>query len=288
VPGHEIVGRVIRTGDDVSRFSVGDVVGVGVVVNSCGECAECVEGFETNCARGCTYTYGSVEDGGRTQGGYSTSIVVRERFVLRMPAELNPAASAPLLCAGSTMWTPLQRYVEGPQTRVGIVGLGGLGMIGVKLAVAMGLDVTVFTTSSDKRQVARNLGAVDVVVTQDPVDLSRVERSLDVIISTVPRTHDVTPYLLSLRMNGTYVIVGAIESMQSPYDSDVLIGRRASIAGGGVGGMRETQELLDFCATHGIVSDVDVISIDDVNDAYDTIVGKQPATRFVIDMGSLR
>jgi uncharacterized zinc-type alcohol dehydrogenase-like protein len=288
VPGHEIVGRVRSAGAAVTRFQPGDLVGVSVAVDSCGKCAECRAGFEASCAEGCTYTYGSEQDGQRTQGGYSSFIVVREDFVLRMPSVLDPAAAAPLLCAGATMWDPLKRYVKGPGAKVGIAGLGGLGTIGVKLAVALGSEVTVFTTSPAKQHVARELGASEVVDVRDPEDLERVNRSLDLIISTIPRTHDVSPYLLALRLYGSYVIVGAIEPMVEPYDADVLIGRRASISGAGVGSNRDTQELLDFCAARGIASDVDVIPIDRINDVYDRIVTEQPATRFVIDMGTLR
>jgi uncharacterized zinc-type alcohol dehydrogenase-like protein len=287
VPGHEIVGRVRSVGSAVTRYQVGDVVGVSIAVDSCGDCEECINGFETNCAAGCTYTYGSMEDGERTQGGYSQSIVVKENFVLRIPSELDVAAAAPLLCAGSTMWAPLRRYVTRPGARVAIAGLGGLGTIGVKLARALGADVTVFTTSPDKAELARKIGASDVVDSTNDSEMQRVHRSFDLVLSTIPRNHDVSPYLLSLRMHGVYVIVGAIEQMREPYDSDVLIGRRAAIAGAGVGGIRETQEFLDFCAQHGITSDIDLVRIEHINEVFDRMVLEKPATRFVIDMETL-
>lgn len=289
VPGHEIVGRVSQLGSGVTGFAVGDLVGVGCMVGSCGECTECLAGLEQCCVKGCTWTYGSADpDGGITQGGYSQSIVVPAGFVLHVPESIDPAHAAPLLCAGITMYSPLRRYIKDASTRVGIAGLGGLGLMGVKVAVALGSQVTAITTSRAKGALARQLGASDVVVSTDNTDLDRVDRTLDVIISTIPRTHDVMPYLKMLRLNGTYVIVGAIEAMRQPYDSDVLIGRRASITGSGIGGIQETQEFLHFCAERNLIADVEVIAIDQINDVYDEIVSKQPATRFVIDIASVK
>jgi alcohol dehydrogenase (NADP+) len=289
VPGHEIVGRVAHAGANVTGFAEGDLVGVGCMVGSCGQCDECLAGLEQCCVKGCTWTYGSIETDGRmTQGGYSQSIVVPENFVLHVSETLDPAHAAPLLCAGITMYSPLRRYIRDSSTRVGIVGLGGLGLMGVKIATALDVSVTAITTSPDKAQRARELGATDVVISNNEADLERADRSLDVIISTIPRTHDVMPYLKMLRLNGTYVIVGAIEAMREPYDSDVLIGRRASITGSGIGGIQETQEFLHFCAEKNLTSDIEVICMDQINDVYDEIVLKQPATRFVIDMASVK
>lgn len=288
VPGHEIIGRVSRVGGDVTKFREGDVVGVGCMVDSCGDCDECRADLEQYCVKGCTWTYGSDDlDGGLTQGGYSASIVVRQEFVLRIPPALDPASAAPLLCAGITMYSPLRYFEVGSGTRVGIAGLGGLGVMGVKLGVALGADVTVFTTSPHKGDIARALGASGVVDVADEESMNGVARSFDVIVSTIPRTHDVSPYLMTLRRDGVYVIVGALEPMLDPYDANVLTGRRASITGSGIGGIRETQELLDYCAERQIVSDVERVRIEDINDVYEQIVLKQPARRFVIDMASL-
>jgi uncharacterized zinc-type alcohol dehydrogenase-like protein len=289
VPGHEIVGRVSAVGDEVQHFAEGDLVGVGCMVGSCGTCEECRSGLEQCCAEGCTWTYGSFEaDGEKTQGGYSQSIVVREDFVLRIPDGLDPASAAPLLCAGITMYSPLRRYIKDPSTRVGIAGLGGLGMMGIKVARALGAHVTALTTSPEKAEVARQWGATDVVNVKSDVEMQQAERSLDLIVSTIPRTHDVGPYLSLLRMNGSYVIVGAIEPMVEPYNADALIGRRLNITGSGIGGIQETQEFLQFCADKKLVGDIEIVDIDAINDVFDTIVLKQPAHRFVIDMASVK
>ena len=288
VPGHEIIGRVTAVGAAVRGFAVGELVGVGCMVGSCGECKECRSGLEQCCVEGCTWTYGSFEaDGEKTQGGYSQSIVVRENFVLRIPDSLDAPSSAPLLCAGITMYSPLRRYVKDSSTRVGVAGLGGLGMMGVKIAKALGARVTAFTTSPEKAENAREWGAAAVVNVKSEAEMKRCERSFDVVISTIPRTHDVNPYLSLLDMNGSYVIVGAIEPMMEPYDADALIGRRLNITGSGIGGIRETQEFLDFCAERQLVADVEIIDVEAINEAYDTIVLKQPARRFVLDIASV-
>jgi len=287
VPGHEIIGTVSAVGSAVTTYRQGDLVGVGCMVGSCGACDECRAGLEQCCIHGCTWTYGSVEaDGGKTQGGYSQSIVVREDFVLGIPDGLDAASAAPLLCAGITMYSPLRRYITSTDTRVGIAGLGGLGMMGVKVAVALGVEVTALTASPEKAAIARKHGVTDVVVVHNDADMQRITRSLDVIVSTIPRTHDVSPYLPLLRLNGSYVIVGALEPMIEPYDAHVLVGRRLNITGSGIGGIQETQEFLQFCAERNIVSDIEVVDIDRINDVYDTIVLKRPSHRFVIDMAS--
>jgi uncharacterized zinc-type alcohol dehydrogenase-like protein len=245
--------------------------------------------MEQYCSTGFTLTYGSVDDtGARTQGGYSDHIIVREEFVVRIPESLDPAAAAPLLCAGITMYSPLRHHGAGPGRRVGIAGFGGLGDAGVKLAKALGADVTVLTTSHEKAAAARVAGADDVVHLADHAALQAAQRTLHMIISTVPQTHDVTPYLQLLTLEGSYVIVGAIEPMLQPYNSGDLIGRRASISGSGIGGIRETQELLDFCAERRIMSTIETVSIEAINDVYDRMAAGAAAHRFVIDMASLR
>ena len=285
VPGHEIVGEVVGLGRDVTRFQIGQRVAVGTLVDSCGECAQCLRGHQQYCLRGNTATYNSVdaESGDTTQGGYSERIVVDARFVLRVPDGLDSAAAAPVLCAGITVWSPLRHWEVGPGTRLGVVGLGGLGHMAVKLGAALGADVGVFTRSPDKAEEAGQLGASHTVVSTDRAQLKRARGQYDVIIDTVPVAHDLGPYLASLAVDGTLVIVGAIAPLE--FHGARLITGRKSIAGSLTGGVAETQELLDFCAEHGVGADVEAVALGDVNQAWQRMEAGDVRYRFVIDMG---
>ena len=291
VPGHEIVGRVAEVGSEVSRHKVGDRVGVGCMVDSCGECAACADGEENYCERGATMTYNGrdkTETAPRTFGGYSGSIVVTEGFVVSVPDSIDAAAAAPILCAGITMYSPLKHHKVGPGSRVGVAGFGGLGSMGVKLAKALGAEVVVITRSDKKSDEARKAGADEVLIISDRAALREHARSLDVILSTIPSTHDLGPYLGLLKRDGSYVVLGAIEPLTTPIHGGVLAGRRVSITGSMIGGIPETQEVLDFCAEHGIASDIQIIGVDGINDAYDQLAGGDPGYRFVIDMSTLQ
>lgn len=290
VPGHEITGRVAAVGDAVTRFAVGDLVGVGVIVDSCGECDACRRGLQNYCRRGSTGTYNGKDLRGTapvTYGGYSAAIVVTEGFVYALPDGLDPAAAAPILCAGITMYSPLKHWNVGEGTRVGIAGFGGLGGMGVKLAKAMGAEVTVISRSDRKAAEAQKAGADRVLVSADRQAMREASRSLDLILSTIPKDHDVQPYLRLLDLDGTYVVLGAIEPLTTPIHGGMLMANRLSIAGSNIGGVPETQELLDFCAEHGISADVQVIGIDRVNDAYAELQSGDPGYRYVIDMATL-
>jgi uncharacterized zinc-type alcohol dehydrogenase-like protein len=290
VPGHEIVGRVVEVGPNVQRHHVGNRVGVGCMVDSCGECAECVAGLQNYCLRGATMTYNSIDKHGttpRTLGGYSGEIVVTEQFVVSVPDAIDPAAAAPLLCAGITMYSPLRHHRVGPGSRVGIAGFGGLGGIGVKLAKALGAEVTVISRSDRKADDARKAGADHVLVSTDRTQLATAARSLDVILSTIPSTHDVNPYLQLLKRDGSYVVLGAVEPLQDPIHGGLLAGRRVNVTGSMIGGLPETQEVLDFCAEHGLSADIEVIGMDGINAAYDRLAGGDPGYRYVIDMSTL-
>jgi uncharacterized zinc-type alcohol dehydrogenase-like protein len=289
VPGHEIVGRVVAVGSSVTRFRIGDHAAVGCMVDSCRSCRSCDEGLEQYCdQRKVTWTYGSPDrkSGGVTYGGYSTTIVVDQHFVAHLPASLDPAAAAPLLCAGITTYSPLRHWNTGPGSRVGIVGLGGLGHMGVKLAHAMGAHVTLFTTSPEKIDDARRMGADDVVVTTD----ARAQNSapLDLIIDTVALSHDLNRYLGALDRDGAMVLVGLPPTPHPAVIAGRLTSRRRSLAGSGIGGMAETQEMLDFCGTHGIVCDIEMIRIQQINEAYERMLRSDVKYRFVIDLASLR
>lgn len=290
VPGHEIVGTVVAVGDAVTRYRPGDRVGVGCMVDSCGRCEECQAGLENYCVNGATMTYNGVDKHGttpRTFGGYSGEIVVTERFVVRIPEGLDPAAAAPILCAGITMYSPLRHWRVGEDSRVGIAGFGGLGSIGVKLAKAMGAHVAVLTRSDRKAADALKAGADEVIVMSDREQVSRAARSLDVVLSTIPTDHDVMPYLRLLRRDGAYVVLGAIEPLTAPVHGGALAGRRLSVSGSLIGGIPETQDVLDFCAEHGIASDVEVIGVDGLNAAYDRLSSGDPGFRFVVDLSTL-
>jgi uncharacterized zinc-type alcohol dehydrogenase-like protein len=289
VPGHEIVGRVVETGAEVERFREGDVAAVGCMVDSCGRCSSCRAGEEQYCDALPTFTYNSEDRrlGGVTYGGYSDSIVVDEAFVLRVPDGLDPAGAAPLLCAGITTYSPLRHWNVGPGQNVGIVGLGGLGHMAVKLARALGAHVVLFTTSPGKASDARRLGAHEVVVSKNAAEMQKHAGSFDFILDTVSAEHDVSSYLDLLRRDGTLTLVGAPER-PLPLAVFGLLFRRRRIAGSAIGGIRETQEMLDFCARHGITADVERIPVQQINEAYERLLRGDVRYRFVVDMASLR
>ena len=288
VPGHEIVGRVTRVGAEVSTFRAGDLAGVGCMVGSCRECAACKEGLEQYCEPGFTATYNGPEPqtGGHTFGGYASHVVVDSHFVLRIPENLDLAGVAPLLCAGITTYSPLRHWKVGPGSTVGIVGLGGLGHMGLKLAHAMGAKVTLFTTSPGKEADAKRLGADAVVISKDADAMAAQGESFDFILDTVAAVHDINAYLGLLKRDATLVQVGAPEK---PLDVQVfsVIWRRRNFAGSLIGGIAETQEMLDFCAEHGITSDIEMIPISEIETAYARMLKSDVKYRFVIDMASL-
>ena len=287
VPGHEIVGIVEEVGAEVTRHRVGDRVGVGCMVNACGACASCRAGDEQYCLEGMVGTYAATDrDGTTTQGGYSTHVVVDAGFVLSVPEGLDPAAAAPLLCAGITLYTPLKHWNAGPGTRVAIVGLGGLGHMGVKIAHALGAEVTVLSQSLKKQEDGLRLGADHFHATSDPDTFASLAGSFDLIINTVSAAVDVNAYLGLLAVGGTLVNVGAPPE-PLPVNAMALIGARRSFAGSMIGGIAITQEMLDFCAEHGIVSEIEVISADQVNEAYERVLASDVRYRFVIDAATL-
>jgi len=290
VPGHEIVGRVARVGGQVLKFRTGDLVGVGCLVDSCRVCASCKEGLEQYCENGFTGTYNGPEQGtgNNTYGGYSNRIVVDEKFVLKIRhPEEQLAAVAPLLCAGITTWSPLRKWEVGPGQTVGVVGLGGLGHMGVKLARALGANVVLFTTSPNKAADAIKLGAHEVVVSTDRKAMAAQRNRFEFILNTVAAPHDLDPFLGMLKRDGSLVLVGAPSTPHSSPGVFNLIFKRRSLAGSLIGGIAETQEMLDFCAEHGIVSDIEMIPIASINDAYERMLKSDVKYRFVIDMATL-
>ena len=292
VPGHEIVGRVSAVGAGVSKYKVGDLVGVGCLVDSCRHCVSCDDGLEQYCDHGWTATYNSEDKVGGTPhkftlGGYADKITVAERFVLRIPDNLDPAAAAPLLCAGITTYSPLKHWKVGPGQKVGIIGLGGLGHMGVKLAHAMGAHVVMITTSPHKGQDARKLGANAVLISGDAEAMGAAMNSFDLLLNTIPVGHDTDPYMNLLKRDGTMVILGAVEKLPN-VNSIPFIFRRRSMAGSLIGGLPETQEMLDFCGAHNITCDIEMIDMKDVNAAYDRTVKGDVKYRFVIDMATLK
>ena len=289
VPGHEVVGRVVRVGGAVRKFKEGDLAGVGCLVGSCRICSACRDGQEQFCEGPATFTYNAPDKhlGGVTYGGYSESLVVDEAFALRVPSRLDPAGAAPLLCAGITTYSPLRHWNVRKGQKVGVVGLGGLGHMGVKLANAFGARVVVFTTTAGKSEDAVRLGAHDVVVSRNTAEMQKHLGSFDFILDTVSATHDLNAYLNLLKRGGTMTLVGAPETPLPVEVFGLLFGRR-QLAGSIIGGIRETQEMLDFCAEHGIVSDVEVIPIQKINEAYDRLARSDVKYRFVIDMASLK
>ena len=290
VPGHEIIGRVTRVGDGVDGFRAGDIVGVGCMVDACRRCDACEEGLEQYCASGPVLTYNGQDrqDGSITMGGYSESIVVSERFVVRVPDALDPAAAAPLLCAGITTYSPLRHYGVKPGHKVGVVGMGGLGHMGIKFARAMGAEVTVFTRSERKVAEARAHGADRVVVSSDEDQMAAVAETLDFVLDTVPVQHDLNPYIAALRHDGIHILVGLLEPVEPPLNAGGLVMRRKVVAGSLIGGMPETQEVLDFCAEQGIACDVEMLDIANVNEAYERVKRGEVKYRFVIDMETLK
>ena len=290
VPGHEIVGHVSAVGDEVSRFKVGDTVGVGCMVGSCRSCPSCDEGLEQYCEKGLIGTYNSPTDDppGHTLGGYSQRIVVDQDFVLsiRHPED-QLAAVAPLLCAGITTYSPLRHWKVGPGQKVGVVGIGGLGHMGIKLAHAMGAHVVAFTTSESKRQDALDLGADEVVVSRNKEEMARHGRSFDFILNTVAASHNLDAFTSLLKRDGTLCLVGVPEHAHPSPNVGVLIFGRRSIAGSLIGGIPETQEMLDFCAEKGIVSDIEMITAQEIDEAYDRMQRSDVKYRFVIDTGSM-
>ena len=289
VPGHEIVGRVKQVGGAVTRLKVGDRVGVGCMVDSCGDCVECRRDREQFCLRACAFTYNSTEMDRKTPtyGGYSTQIVVTEKFVLRIPEGLDAAAAAPLLCAGITTYSPLHQHGVTKGDRVGVVGLGGLGHMGVKLAASLGAEVTVLSTSRSKEADARRLGASHFLVTREPAEIKKAAGSLDFILDTVSAPHDYNAYLALLRAEGTMVLVGAPpENIQ--LGAFALIAGNKRLVGSSIGGLAETQEMLDYCGKHRIVSDIEKIPAEKVNAAYERMLKGDVRYRFVIDIASLK
>ena len=290
VPGHEIIGRVSSIGADVTGFKPGDHVGVGCMVDSCQHCKPCQQGLEQYCEEHHTLTYNDIDRHDRmpTFGGYSEKIVVSDKFVLKIPDGLDLAGSAPLLCAGITTWSPLRHWKVGKGSRVAVIGLGGLGHMALKLANAMGADVSLFTRSPGKEQDAHRLGAHRIIVSTDEGQMAAVKGQFDLIIDTVPYVHDLNPYIPTLSLNGTLVLVGYLGGLEPLLNTTPLILGRKSVAGSVIGGIAETQEMLDFCGEHGITSDIEVIKIQDINEAYERMLKSDVKYRFVIDMASLK
>ena len=289
VPGHEIVGRVVKAGSAVKKFKEGDIAAVGCMVDSCRVCASCLAGEQQYCENGFTLTY-NFEDkilGGVTYGGYSDSIVVDEAFVLRVSNGLYPAGAAPLLCAGITTYSPMRHWKVGKGHKVGIVGLGGLGHMGVKFAHALGAHVVLFTTSANKIADALRLGADDVVISKSEAEMQKQAGSFHFILDAVSADHDLNAYLSLLKRDGTLTLVGAPQKPIPVAAFSLLMGRR-SLAGSAIGGIPETQEMLDFCAEHGITADIEMIKIQQINEAYERLLKSDVKYRFVIDMASLK
>lgn len=289
VPGHEIVGHVTAVGPEVTRFKVGDRVAVGCLVDSCLHCAPCGDGEEQLCEQGPTATYNGRDrqTGETTLGGYADHIVVREHFVLRVPDSLDPLRAAPLLCAGITVWNPLRRYDVGTGTRMAVIGLGGLGHLAVKLGVALGATVTVITTSPGKADDALKLGAHHVLLSSDAKAMQAAANAFDFILDTIPQRHNTNPYLMLLGRNGKLVVVGAIDLLE-PVHGGLLIRNDRTLAGSLIGGVRATQELLDFCAEHQVLPECERIEMGAVNEAFARMQKNDVKYRFVIDMGTLR
>ena len=289
VPGHEIVGRVRAVGAAVSTFRAGDLVGVGCMVDSCRECEPCRHDLEQYCEQGHTLTYGSRDrhDGSMTYGGYSKSITVSEAFVVRVPENLDTRAVPPILCAGITTWSPLRHWRVGKGSKVAVIGLGGLGHMAIKLARALGAEVSLFSRSPDKSEDARRLGAGDIILSTDAAQMQAAANRFDLIIDTVPYDHDINPYLPTLKLDGTLVLVGLIGDISQNLSTVPLLLGRRTVAGSVIGGIKETQELLDFCGEHNITSDVELIDMQAINHAYERMLKSDVKYRFVIDMATL-
>ena len=289
VPGHEIIGRVTGVGAEVTHYKPGDLVGVGCMVDSCRECSSCEKGLEQYCLNGMVMTYGGVDrhDGKITYGGYSERIVVSEDYVLRLPDGLDPASAAPILCAGITTYSPLKHVGVKPGDKVGVVGMGGLGHMGIKFARAMGAEVTLFTRSAGKVDEAKRNGADHIVISTDAEQMQRAAGSLDYMLDTVPVEHDLNPYIGCLGVDGCYLLVGQLTPIDPTLAAMPLIMGRRSIMGSLIGGIAETQEVLDFCAEHDISCDVEMLDIKNINEAYERMKRGDVRYRFVIDMATL-
>ena len=290
VPGHEIIGRVTAVGAQVTRFKAGDQVGIGCMVDSCQHCSACDEGLEQYCENGSTLTYNDVDphDHMPTYGGYFDMIVCSEKFVLKIPDGLDLKGAAPLLCAGITTWSPLRHWKVGKGSNVAVIGLGGLGHMALKLAKALEANATLFSRSPGKEQDARRLGADNVVISTDKAQMASVKGRFDLIIDTVPDVHDVNPYLSTLSRDGTLVLVGYLGKLEPMLNTVPLISGRKAVAGSVIGGIAETQEMLDFCGKHGITSDIEMINMQDINDAYERMLRSDVKYRFVIDIATLK
>lgn len=290
VPGHEVVGRVASVGSNVTKFKPGDYAGIGCMVDSCRTCHPCKEGLEQYCEEGNVQTYNGVDrhDQLPTYGGYSQAIVASEDFVLKMPDGMDLKGAAPLLCAGITTWSPLRHWNVSKGSKVAVVGLGGLGHMALKLANAMGAEVTLFTRSASKEADARRLGAHHIVLSTDDGQMASVTNQFDLIIDTVPYDHDINPYMPTLTLDGSLVYVGLLGNIEPPVSTLPLILGRRSVAGSCIGGIKETQEMLDFCGEHGIVSDIEMINMPDINEAYERMLKSDVKYRFVIDMATLK
>lgn len=288
VPGHEIIGRVKTAGKNISDYKVGDLVGVGCMVDSCQSCDSCVDGLEQYCEYGMVGTYNGKDRhlGGHTFGGYSEKIIVDRKFVLRIPENIDPKAAAPLLCAGITTWSPLRHWKVKKGDKVGVIGLGGLGHMGVKFANALGAHVVMITTSPEKSKDAQELGAHEVLISKNDDEMAKHKGTFDFLLNTVPVGHDINPYIGLLKRDATMVLVGAIEPLKPMHGGRLVLGRKR-VAGSLIGGIKETQEMLDFCGKHNIVSDIEMINIQQINEAYERMVKADVKYRFVIDMKSL-
>ncbi|MDI9246349.1 NAD(P)-dependent alcohol dehydrogenase [Marinobacter sp. CHS3-4] len=291
VPGHEIIGRVTAVGPEVKDFKVGDTVGVGCMVDSCRTCSSCNAGLEQYCAEGMTGTYNGVDrhDGSITYGGYSDKVVVSDRFVVKVPEKLDPAAAAPILCAGITTYSPLRHFGVKAGHKVGVIGMGGLGHMGVKFAKALGAEVTIFTRSESKVAEAKKQGADHVIISTDPEQMKAATETFDFMLDTIPVQHDLNPYLNCLNVDGTHIIVGLLEPIEDPaLQAGALVFKRRVLAGSLIGGMPETQEVLDFCAEHDISCDIEMLDIKNINEAYERMKKGDVKYRFVIDMNTLK
>ncbi|MEI9996957.1 MAG: NAD(P)-dependent alcohol dehydrogenase [Rhizomicrobium sp.] len=291
VPGHEIVGRVVAVGKHVEKLKVGDYAGVGCMVDSCRHCSACNDNLEQYCENGGpTVTYNGKERDSEqlTFGGYSEQIVVEERFVVKVPAHMDLKGVAPLLCAGITTWSPLRHWNIGSGQKVGVIGLGGLGHMGVKFAKALGAHVVMITTSPEKGKDAKRLGADEVLISRDAAAMAAHKASFDFLLNTIPVGHDLNPYIDLLKRDRTMALVGVLTELEPALKGVGLIAGRKSVTGSAIGGMKETQEMIDFCAEHGIVSDIEMIPIQSVNQAYERLLKNDVKYRFVIDMASLR
>jgi uncharacterized zinc-type alcohol dehydrogenase-like protein len=290
VLGHEIVGKVTNIGSEVTKFSVNDLVAVGCLVDSCRKCKNCKDDLEQYCIPGFTATYNSPDKhlNTTTFGGYSENIVVDEHFVLKVPENLDPAATAPLLCAGITTWSPLRHWNVGDSSTMAVIGLGGLGHMAIKLAKSLGAKVTLFSRSPEKEKDALELGADQVIISTDSDQMASVAGHFDLIIDTVPYVHDINPYVATLSTSGTLVLVGYLGPLDPMLNSTPMILGRKKVAGSVIGGLAETQELLDFCGKHGITSEIEMIKMQEINEAYERMLKSDVRYRFVIDMASLK